>query len=54
MKILEETYGDDIETFYEKEGKILFGKNQKMLFDQFLTKIYNKQNGIQTMDMFLK
>ena len=54
MKILEETYGDDIETFMKKKEKYCSEKIKKMLFDQFLTKIYNKQNGIQTMDMFLK
>jgi len=54
MKILEETYGDDIETFMKKKEKYCSEKIKKMLFDQFLTKIYNKQHGIQTMDMFLK
>lgn len=52
MKALEESYGDDIETFMKKKEKYCSEKIKKMLFDQFLTKIYNKQNGIQTMDMF--
>jgi len=52
MKVLEESYGDDIETFMKKKEKYCSEKIKKMLFDQFLTKIYNKQNGIQTMDMF--
>ena len=54
MKVLEETYGDDIETFMKKKEKYCSEKIKKMLFDQFLTKIYNKQHGIRTMDMFLK
>jgi DNA polymerase elongation subunit (family B) len=54
MKVLEENYGDDIETFMKKKEKYCSEKIKKMLFDQFLTKIYNKQHGIQTMDMFLK
>ncbi len=52
MKALEESYGGDIETFMKKKEKYCSEKIKKMLFDQFLTKIYNKQNGIQTMDMF--
>jgi len=54
MKALELTYGDDIETFMKKKEKYCSEKIKKMLFDQFLTKIYNKQNGVRTMEMFLK
>ena len=54
MKALELTYGDDIETFMKKKEKYCSEKIKKMLFDQFLTKIYNKENGVRTMEMFLK
>jgi hypothetical protein len=48
-----ETNGD-IEVFMKKREKYTSAKIKSILFDKFLEKIYNKQNGIRTMTEFLE
>ena len=43
----------DIETFMKKREKYTSAKVKTLLFDKFLEKIYNKQNGIRTMTEFM-
>jgi DNA polymerase elongation subunit (family B) len=52
MALTNETNGD-IETFMKKREKYTSAKVKTILFDKFLEKIYNKQNGIRTMSEFL-
>jgi DNA polymerase elongation subunit (family B) len=47
-----ETNGD-IETFMKKREKYTSAKVKSILFDKFLEKIYNKQNGIRTLTEFM-
>ena len=47
-----ETNGD-IETFMKKREKYTSAKVKTILFDKFLEKIYNQQNGIRTMTEFM-
>jgi DNA polymerase elongation subunit (family B) len=47
-----ETNGD-IEVFMKKREKYTSAKVKSILFDKFLEKIYNKQNGIRTMTEFI-
>ena len=47
-----ETNGD-IETFMKKREKYTSAKVKTILFDKFLEKIYNQQNGIRTMTEFI-
>jgi DNA polymerase elongation subunit (family B) len=42
------------EIFMKKKEKYCSQKIKTILFDPFLQKIYNKQNGIQTLDMWMK
>ena len=46
-----ETNGD-IETFMKKREKYTSAKIKSILFDKFLEKIYNQQNGIRTMNEY--
>jgi DNA polymerase elongation subunit (family B) len=43
----------NLEEFMKKKEKYCSAKVKTLLFDKFLTKIYQKENGIQTMDRFL-
>jgi len=43
----------NLEEFMKKKEKYCSAKVKTLLFDTFLMKIYQKQNGIQTMDRFL-
>jgi hypothetical protein len=53
MAALETESGDDLETFMKKKEKYTSAKVKTLLFDKFLEKIYNQQNGIRTMsDLF--
>ena len=44
--------GQDIELYMKKREKYCSAEVKKCLFDPFLTKIYNTQNGIQTLMQF--
>ena len=50
-KMFEDTQGD-LETFMKKREKYCSGEVKKLLFDPFLTDIYNTQHGIQTLYQF--
>jgi len=58
MRELEREYPMDgsetAEIFMKKKEKYCSQKIKTILFDPFLQKIYNKQNGIQTLDMWMK
>jgi len=45
---------DDLEIYMKKREKYCSAEVKKMLFDPFLTKIYNAQNGIQTILQFYR
>ena len=49
-----EDSGRDLEIFNKKREKYCSAEVKKSLFDPFLTKIYNTQNGIQTLMQFYK
>jgi DNA polymerase elongation subunit (family B) len=54
-KILETMYKDcneDLEIYMKKREKYCSAEVKKTLFDPFLTKLYNAQNGIQTLTQF--
>ena len=44
------TVYDDVETFMKQKEKYCSAKIKELLFQPFLTKIHNTQNGIQTID----
>ena len=44
----------DLEVFNKKREKYCSTEVKKYLFDPFLTKIYNTQNGIQTLMQYYK
>jgi len=50
MILLEKETGGDIEIFMKKREKYTSIKIKTLLFDKFLTKIFNQQNGIQTLE----
>ena len=53
MAALEVESGGDLEAFMKKKEKYTSAKVKTLLFDKFLEKIYNQQNGIRTMtDLF--
>ena len=52
MKALEKECGDDLEEFMKKKEKYCATKIKTLLFDTFLTKVHQKQNGIRTLDQF--
>ena len=53
MAALEAESGGDLEMFMKKKEKYTSAKVKTLLFDKFLEKIYNQQNGIRTMtDLF--
>ena len=47
---LNSLYGEDVETFMKQREKYSSAKIKEVLFQPFLTKIHNTQNGIQTID----
>jgi DNA polymerase elongation subunit (family B) len=49
MMALETESGGDLEIFMKKKEKYTSAKVKILLFDKFLEKIYNQQNGIRTM-----
>ena len=53
MAALNRETDGDIETFMKKREKYTSAKVKSILFDKFLEKIYNKQNGIRTMSEFV-
>lgn len=50
MEKLENNGDSDIEKFMKQKEKYTSAKIKELLFQPFLTKIYNSQNGIQTID----
>ena len=54
QKDMEQLYAscDDLELFMKKKEKYCSAKVEQLLFDPFLTNIYNKQNGIRTLLQF--
>lgn len=50
MAALHKETGTNMELFNKKKEKYCSAKIKSMLFDPFLTKIFNEQNGIRTMD----
>jgi hypothetical protein len=44
------TVYDDVETFMKQKEKYCSAKIKEVLFQPFLNKIHNSQNGIQTID----
>jgi hypothetical protein len=47
---LNSLFGEDVETFMKQKEKYCSAKIKEILFQPFLTKIHNVQNGIQTID----
>ena len=47
LKELEKTCGDDLETFSKKREKMCSQRIKKILFDKYLTKIVNENNGFK-------
>jgi hypothetical protein len=54
MEALKKETGDDLEVFMKKREKYTSDKIKAILFDKFLEKIFNKQNGIRTMNDFFR
>jgi DNA polymerase elongation subunit (family B) len=52
MEALNAEVGGDIEAFMKKKEKYTSAKIKILLFDKFLTKVLNAQNGVRTMDGF--
>jgi DNA polymerase elongation subunit (family B) len=52
MMTLKKETGDDIEIFMKKREKYTSAKIKALLFDKFLEKIFNQQNGVRTMNEF--
>ena len=50
-ELLRETDGD-IEVFMKKKEKYTSAKIKILLFDKFLTKVFNQQNGVRTLNEF--
>ena len=47
---LNSLFGEDVEVFMKQREKYCSAKIKELLFQPFLTKINNTQNGIQTID----
>ena len=54
MEALKKETGDDMETFMKKREKYTSAKIKVLLFDKILTKVYNQQNGVRTMNDFFR
>jgi hypothetical protein len=54
MEALKKETGDDMETFMKKREKYTSAKIKVLLFDKILTKVYNQQNGVRTMNDFYR
>ena len=54
MEALKQETGDDMETFMKKREKYTSAKIKLLLFDKILTKVYNQQNGVRTMNDFFR
>ena len=52
MDGLKKETGDDLEVFMKKREKYTSAKIKALLFDKFLAKVFNAQNGVRTMDAF--
>jgi len=52
MRVLEKESGGDLEEFMKKKEKYCAAKVKTLLFDTFLTKVNQSQNGIRTLDQF--
>jgi hypothetical protein len=52
MAALKAETDGDIETFMKKREKYTSAKVKALLFDKFLEKIFNQQNGVRTMNEF--
>jgi hypothetical protein len=52
MAVLAAETDGDIETFMKKREKYTSAKVKALLFDKFLEKIFNQQNGVRTMNEF--
>jgi hypothetical protein len=47
LKELERNCGNDLETFSKSREKLCSNRVKKLLFDKYLTKIVNENNGIK-------
>jgi DNA polymerase elongation subunit (family B) len=47
-------YGDDLETYMKKREKLASTHIKTLLFDQILTKIYNRNNRLQDINTFFR
>ena len=54
MDVLTKETDGDIETFMKKREKYTSAKIKTLLFDGFLKKVFNTQNGVRTMDSFYR
>ena len=55
MEALKKETNGDIEVFMKKREKYTSAKIKVLLFEKFLTKVFNQQNGVRTMnDFFVK
>jgi len=54
LNALKDKHGDDIENFMKAREKFCSLRIKKLLFEPFLQEVYNKQNGIMTLDKFYK
>jgi DNA polymerase elongation subunit (family B) len=52
MDGLKKETGEDLEVFMKKREKYTSAKIKALLFDRFLAKVFNAQNGVRTMDSF--
>jgi DNA polymerase elongation subunit (family B) len=52
MEVLKRETNGDIETFMKRREKYTSAKVKVLLFDKFLTKVFNAQNGVRTMNDF--
>jgi hypothetical protein len=55
MEELKKETNGDIEAFMKKREKYTSAKIKVLLFEKFLTKVFNQQHGVRTMnDFFVK
>jgi hypothetical protein len=54
MSQLEKECAGDLELFMKKKEKLTSAEIKTLLFEKFLTKIYQSQNGIRTLSEFWK
>jgi hypothetical protein len=52
MEVLEKDCYGDLEIYMKKREKYSSAEIKTLLFDKFLTKIYQSQNGIRTLNEF--